>query len=252
MKAAKNEGLRVLVCGAYGRTGKRVIQKINEDSRFQLSGAIDKTRSPEGGVFRCAAPSFFESLVKTSDVTVEFTVPDAALKFAKASAKAGKPIVIGTTGFSRSQLKQIRKTAEQIPVFMSPNMSPAANLMFAVVRYMAAKLYKFDISINEITHSRQSDIPTGTALELMKSAASGRSGNFIPEISSMRSGDTVGEQTVIYAGPFERLEIRHITQSFELFAYGALEAAYWITRRHKPGIYSFMDLMGISEIIEKK
>lgn len=244
MKAKKQNTLKVVVCGAMGRMGRGIVQKINEDPRFLLSGAVDISASQAGSLFHCVTPGSFPDLIKKADVAVDFTSPRSSVEFAKASASVKKPIVIGTTGFTQDQFKSLEEYSRQAPIFFSPNMSPMVNLMFLITKLIAEKLPKFDAHVTEIHHTLKKDSPSGTALRLARIISSARKGSHTPAISSIRAGDIIGEHTVLYACPFERLEITHRAHSRELFVYGALEAVYWIAGR-KAGFYDYLDLMGL-------
>lgn len=245
MKKEKRKTLKVLVCGSFGRMGMQIIRKINEDSRFSLAGAVDKNVSHETQVFHSEPPSSFEKFIKNADIAIDFTSPEASVRFAVAAASHKKPIVIGTTGFSETHLKIINNCSEKTPVFLSPNMSPAVNLIFSLAKLVAEKLGNFDVHITEAHHSMKKDSPSGTALRMARAIASGRKGE-MPAISSVRAGDIVGDHTVLYAGPFERLEIIHRSHSRELFAHGALEAAYWLYGK-KAGLYDYLDILGLKK-----
>ncbi|MFH1618597.1 MAG: 4-hydroxy-tetrahydrodipicolinate reductase [bacterium] len=245
MKQAHHKAVRVVVCGALGRMGSKIVRRINEDSRFFLAGAVDAT--PSDSIFRCRHPDSFPGLLKKADVAIVFTTPASSVEFAKTAAAAGKSIVIGTTGFSESQLRSLRKFSKKTPVLVSPNMSPAVNLLFVMAKIIATKLPYFDVHIAEAHHTAKKDAPSGTALRLAGAVASAGPGKKSPSVSSIRAGDIVGDHTVLYAGPFERLELTHRAHSRELFAYGALEAAYWLKGK-KPGLYDYQDVMGLTAL----
>ncbi len=147
-------------------------------------------------------------------------------------------MVIGTTGFSEDQKKQIHEAAKKIPIMMASNMSVGMNLLFALVEEAAAKLGpNYDVEIIEAHHNLKKDAPSGSALSLGEAAARslggeprrmlavhGREG-LVGErkrgtigFHAVRGGDIVGDHTVLYAGPAERLELTHRAHSREVFA----------------------------------
>jgi len=232
----KKRVLRVLVCGAAGRMGQAVRRELEAAPGFAYAGGVDLRAA--AGVKK---PGCLPELLKSAAVVVDFSSPGAACAAAAVCAASRKPFITGTTGFSGAQLAALKKAARRIPVFLSPNMSPAVNLTFALAAFAASRLKGFDIHINEIHHRAKKDAPSGTALQYVRNVAAAR-GGVKPPVTSARAGDVVGEHTVIYAGPHERVELTHRAHSRVLFAAGALRAAAWLCGR-KPGFYSYSDLL---------
>jgi 4-hydroxy-tetrahydrodipicolinate reductase len=233
--------LKVLVCGAAGRMGRAVRAEIEASPAFSCAGGVDFAagRNAEG-------PGAFARLLAGADAVVDFSAPAAACAYAAACARAKKPFVTGTTGFTKSQLAALKAAGRKTPVFFSPNMSPAVNLTFALAALAAARLKNFDIHITEAHHTAKKDAPSGTALRYAERIAAARSGA-LPPISSIRAGDIVGDHAVLYAGPHERVEIRHMAHSRAVFAAGALKAAAWLAGR-KPGFYDYFDLLELKDL----
>jgi 4-hydroxy-tetrahydrodipicolinate reductase len=175
------------------------------------------------------------------DVLIDFSVPEASLRYANLAAAARKPIVIGTTGFSAADWKALRELAQKTPLFHSPNFSLGIHVMLSLAEEAARSLPDFDASISETHHKQKKDAPSGTALRIAERLSQARPGGPPIEITSRRLGHVVGEHVLTLAGPFETLEITHRAQSREVFAAGALEAALWLKAR-KPGLYGMDDL----------
>lgn len=230
--------MRVLVTGAAGRMGRAVRAEISGGSGFSFAGGVDSGPGP--GV---EPPGAFPRLLTSADVVVDFSSPEAACGYAALCAKAGKPFVTGVTGLSAKQLASLKAAGRRAPVFFSPNMSPAVNLTFALAAEAAARLGNFDIHISEAHHSAKRDAPSGTALRYAEYIAAAR-GGARPPISSARAGDIVGDHTVLFAGPHERIELTHRAHSRSVFAAGALRAAAWTAGRG-PGFYCYFDLLGL-------
>ena len=229
----------VLVLGSAGRMGTKIVEKVLENRHCSLAGAFD-LRSPGG-----AAAGNLKSAISAADVAIDFTVPAASAAHAALCAKHKKPLVIGTTGFDAGQLALIKELSKAAPVFLSPNMSPAVNLTIAVARLMAAKLPGFDVCISETHHKFKKDAPSGTALKYLARIKEVYSGA-VP-VTSARAGDIVGEHTVLYAGPHERVELTHRAHSRDVFAEGALRAALWL-KDQKPGLYDYFDLLDLKNL----
>lgn len=230
----------VLVLGAAGRMGVKILEKVRDNPRCALAGAFDLTVS--GGA---DTPRNLGSAIETADAVIDFTTPAASVGYAALCAKYKKPLVIGTTGFDAGQLTLLKKLSASAPFFLSPNMSPAVNLTIAVARLMAAKLPGFDVRISETHHKLKKDSPSGTALKYQASIKEVFQGA-VP-ITSVRAGDIVGEHSVLYAGPYERVELVHRAHSRDVFAEGAVRAALWLKGR-KPGLYDYFDLLGLKNI----
>jgi 4-hydroxy-tetrahydrodipicolinate reductase len=239
----KTRVLRVLVCGAAGRMGRAVRAEIEASGAFACSAAVDAGPGP--GVEPAAA---LARLLPGADVVVDFSSPASACACAAACARARKPFVTGTTGFSKKQLAALKAAARKTPVFFSPNMSPAVNLTFALAALAARRLPGFDAHVSEAHHAAKRDAPSGTALRYAERIAAAR-GGALPPITSVRAGDIVGDHTVLFAGPHERVELTHRAHSRALFAAGALRAAAWLAGR-KPGFYDYFDLLDLKGLLK--
>lgn len=238
-----NKVLRVLVTGAAGRMGRAVLAEIEASSSYALAGCVDSRPGP--GVETSDA---FEYLLASADVAVDFSTPEAACGFAAVCARLRKPFVTGATGFSGKQLAALKAAGRKTGIFYSPNMSPAVNLTFALAAVAAQRLKNFDIHIHEAHHAAKRDAPSGTALRYAERIAPARGGE-LPPITSVRAGDIVGDHTVLFAGPYERVEISHRAHSRVLFAAGALKAAAWMAGR-KPGFYDYFDLLELRDLLK--
>jgi 4-hydroxy-tetrahydrodipicolinate reductase len=198
-------------------------------------------------------------------VAIDFSQPEGTVALARAAAAAGTALVIGTTGFGPAHLAVLEQVARAVPVVRSGNMSLGVNLMVALVRRAAAALGPdYDIEIVEAHHRLKVDAPSGTALMLGRAAAAGRgrdeaAARLPPRdgitgprppggigYAVVRGGDIVGEHEVIFAGPGERLVLRHVAGDRMLFARGALAAAEWVVGR-APGSYDMSDVLGLSD-----
>ena len=249
---------RIILCGSLGRMGGSVAAEIAAEDDLELGGAIEAP-GLEGSVTGVQVTSNLEELLPDCDVVVDFTNPEAALSHIETSAAAGKPIVVGTTGFTPAQLEQAQKAEKHIPLLISPNMSAGVNLMFRIVGDVAAALEDFDAEIIEIHHNRKKDSPSGTAAriaEAIELARPGtdriygragmlgaRPGNELG-IHSLRGGDVTGEHTAVFAGEGERFEITHRAHSRRTFARGTIRAIRFIMGK-PPGRYTMNNVLGL-------
>lgn len=263
---------RIGVFGATGRMGRMLVQTVAEGADTVLSGAGCRQGSALVGqdagtlvglMSLGVAMSEQVSDVLAADVAIDFTLPEASLVHARAAAAAGTPLVVGTTGLSNEQEAELSSLAAGVPMVYAPNMSVGVNLLLAVVQRVAETLDDaWDIEIVEMHHNRKVDAPSGTAVGLGRAAAAGR-GRVFDDVAvlsreghtgprnpgeigfaTLRGGDVIGEHTVVFAGPSERLELGHRAGDRHIFANGAVRAARWVVGR-APGLYSMRDVLGL-------
>ena len=267
--------VRLVIAGAAGRMGLSLVRAIAETRGFALVGACERKGAPgigedvgtRAGLKPAGAKIVADPrlLLAGADAVIDFTVPAATVALAKLTADAGVAHVIGTTGFSPADEKVIAATARRIPIVKSGNMSLGVNLLAALTKRVAAALGpEFDIEILEMHHNKKVDAPSGTALMLGAAAAAGRKIDLGKRavksrdghtgarregdigFAALRGGSVVGDHSVIFAGPDERLELVHRAESRMIFARGALVAARW-AKGKKPGLYSMADVLGLGE-----
>ena len=257
--------VKIVVCGACGKMGSKILELALRDNEFQIAGALESQNHPSAGKKlmdgKVLVSSDIDSLKDTADVVIDFTIPRAAMAHLESISSWKKTgAVVGTTGFADQELQKIKELSKKVPIVLSPNMSRAVNVMFEFARNIARKLKGYDIEIIESHHNQKTDSPSGTALALAREIADelkrnektdfvyGRKGNAGPRtakeigIHSVRAGDIVGEHTVIFATEGERLELTHRAASRDAFATGALHAAKWLPGK-PTGLYSMKDVM---------
>ena len=205
-------------------------------------------------------------MIDAGDVIIDFTFHQATMDFARLAAEHHRAMVIGTTGLSADELSELAELAVDFPCVQAPNMSVCVNVLFKLVEKTAALLGSaYDIEIIEAHHNRKKDAPSGTALKLGELAAaalgtsldevgvlarSGIIGERKPGeigIQTIRAADIVGEHTVYFAGPGERIELSHRAQTRDHFARGATVAAAWLAGKPN-GIYSMFDVLGLHDL----
>ncbi len=267
--------INAVVTGAAGRMGLRIVNLLAAGEDIRLAAAVERAGHPLIGQDVCplaGLPSGEKSApivddlaaaLNTGDVLIDFTLPGPTLANIRTCAELGKPIVVGTTGFSREQLAEIDRHAQRIPCMLSPNMSIGVNLCFKILAEIAATIGSdYDMEIIEAHHNLKKDAPSGTAMkmaqiiaravnrDLEKTGVYARKG-MIGErskdeigIQTIRAGDIVGEHTVLFAGTGERIEITHRAHSRDTFAAGAIRAAKWLVNK-QPGLYDMQDVLGL-------
>jgi 4-hydroxy-tetrahydrodipicolinate reductase len=265
--------VELVVAGAAGRMGTRIVALARESSDLSVGAALEMAGHPAlgGDAGELAGGSRLgvtlgadaSAAITSQRVLVEFSVPAASLEHLRLVAAAGARAVIGTTGFSAAQREEIAALARRAPIMLAPNMSVAVTLAFKLLPIMARALGEdYDVEITEIHHRFKKDAPSGTAVrmaelvaealgrDLDKTGVYGREG--LPGertrqeigVMSLRSGDVVGEHTVSFGTLGERLELTHRAHSRDTFARGALRAARWVAGQ-PPGLYSMADVLGL-------
>ncbi len=266
--------IKVIIAGAGGRMGARIIRLIQESGDMVVAGAFEKADHPTVGrdlgevcgLGKMDLPiaAGLDQVLDQGEVIIDFTFHAASMEHLRVAAERKKPMVIGSTGFTPDEMDEVRRLSQSLPLVLAPNMSVGVNVLFKVVKDLALALGEdFDIEILEVHHKMKKDAPSGTAMKLAQVLAQARSQNLdevavyerkgiIGErkpqeigIQTFRAGDIIGEHTVLFGGMGERIEITHRAHSRDTFARGALRAARWIIRQ-KNGLYDMRDVLGLT------
>jgi 4-hydroxy-tetrahydrodipicolinate reductase len=268
--------MKIAVSGAAGRMGRRIVALGHEHPEIQVSGALEAAGNPAAGmdvgeiagIGHIGVPitDDVKEVLANCDVLVDFSAPGASLEHVKAAAEAGKAIVVGTTGFSEDQKRELREAGAGTRFLIAPNMSMGVNLLFSLAGRVAGILGdNYDVEIVESHHKLKKDAPSGTAMRLAEIIASslerdlttdgiygrqGQVGERKPKeigVLAVRGGDIVGEHTVMFITGGERIELTHKAHSRDAFAGGALRAALWLVSQPN-GIYDMQDVLGLKGI----
>lgn len=256
------------IVGCKGRVGTLLVQEIRAgySKNLELAGgtvlSIDLPQNESERPFFMTDDA--DALFKKSDVVIDFTAPEATRKHAWLAAKNRKALVVGTTGLSAADEKELEDAAREAAILYTANMSVGVNILLALVEQAAARLSAddWDIEIFEAHHKHKVDAPSGTALAIGRAAAAGRGGDLEDladyarhghtgprekgkiGFSVARGGDVVGDHTAYFYSEGERIELTHVATNRALFARGALRAAEWLAGQ-KPGLYSMRDVLGL-------
>jgi 4-hydroxy-tetrahydrodipicolinate reductase len=263
----------VVVAGAAGRMGSRIVACLHESPSLRLVAALeapahaalgrDAGEVAGIGVLGVGLEADGRRAIVADRVLVEFSTPEASLEHLRLVAERGARAVIGTTGFAPAQREEITALARRAAIVLAPNMSVGVTVALKLLAVMARALGDdYDVEITEIHHRFKKDAPSGTALAMAEAVAAalgrdlaqtgvyGRHGmpgeRTRKEIGmfSLRSGDVVGEHTVSFGALGERLELTHRAHTRDTFARGALRAARFVAAR-PPGLYSMQDVLGL-------
>jgi len=263
----------VVVAGAAGRMGSRIVACLADERDLRLTAALEaaghaalgRDVGEVAGVGRTgvAITADAAAAITAGRLLIEFSTPEATLAHLRMVAAVEGRAVIGTTGLTGEQKKEVEALAGRCAIMLSPNMAVGVNVAFQVLATMARALGDaYDVEISEVHHRLKQDAPSGTALRMAEivAAALGRdlgkvgvygrqglTGARTPDeigVMSLRSGDVVGEHTVSFGTLGERLELTHRAHSRDTFARGALRAARWVSTK-SPGLYSMQDVLGL-------
>lgn len=263
--------MRLCMAGACGRMGRRILEMAAAAPDVEIAGAFDLPAN-EGTTLtvgaECGAPrgvpvTAIDAALAGADVLIDFTAPDACVAHAETAADRGVAVVVGTTGLDAAQVGALRRCAERVPVVYAPNMSVGVNLLFKLTREVAGILgLDYNCEIIEIHHNQKKDAPSGTAVRLAERAAEGLGLDYGEHVAhgregligarpraeigmhTLRGGDVVGEHTVAFIGPGERVELTHKAHNRDNFARGSLVAARFALKA-APGLYDMQDVLGL-------
>ncbi|MDR3290931.1 MAG: 4-hydroxy-tetrahydrodipicolinate reductase [Methanobrevibacter sp.] len=271
--------INVAVTGAVGRMGSGIIKKVVEQENMNLVAAIEVPNTPlenkdigevigigKTGVKITGAENLEEVIGSSkANVLVDFTIANAAFETIKKTAKFGVNLVVGTTGFSDEQIKDIHKIIKEskVKAVISSNMSIGVNVFFKILKDITPLLLDYDIEIIETHHNKKKDSPSGTAMTAFeiiseklnrntddigvfgrKGVVGERTKNEIG-LHAVRGGDIIGTHNVIFAGEGEHIEIKHVAHNRDVFVLGVIKALNFIENGVPGKINSMNDVLGI-------
>ena len=262
--------IKLVIHGAAGRMGLRLIALAAEDAQLQVVGAVDQPGHAMVGRdvgelagVGSAGVALSDSLCSDGDVLIDFSVPAATRAMLGACASEAMSMVIGTTGLSARDHAAIDQAAEQIAIMQAPNMSLGVNLLFSLAAQAAQRLGDdYDIEIVETHHRFKQDAPSGTAIgiadaicqatgkSLEQTLVHGRHGGDVPRkrgeigMHALRSGDLAGRHAASFGTLGEELTLSHVATTRDVFARGALTAAKWLAGK-PAGRYQMKDVLGL-------
>ena len=248
--------MRIIICGCGGKMGKTVINTTKNYSDCEIVAGIDKQHQDN---FEFPVFSNPSEITADADVIIDFSHPSMLSNLLDYSIKTHTPAVICTTGLSESQLEEIKEVSKTVPIFYSRNMSLGVNLLAELSRKAAEFLKSdFDVEIIEKHHNQKIDAPSGTALMLAEEISNAanekpvyvfdrtqtRKSRSKDEIGihCVRGGNICGDHEVIFAGNNEIITLSHHAGSREIFANGAIKAAFFL-QHQKPGLYEMKDII---------
>ncbi|MFM1919230.1 MAG: dihydrodipicolinate reductase [Candidatus Hydrogenedentota bacterium] len=264
--------MKICMAGACGRMGQRILEMAAAAADVEVGAAVDLPANAgkllhfgaeSGNPASIAVEADLAAAMAKADVLIDFTAPQVCVENASLAAGLGKPSVIGTTGLSPEQRERLVELARTVPIVWAPNMSIGVNLLFKLTTQVAEKLgLDYNCEIVEIHHNLKKDSPSGTAARLAENAATALGLDYETETAhgregilgerprreigmhALRGGDVIGEHTVYFIGPGERIELSHKSSTRDHYARGALTAARFVLAA-KPGLYDMQDVLGL-------
>ena len=251
------------ISGCMGRMGQQLIKSSKKNKNFKLK-VLTENRLVKKKIYGIRPELNSENAFKKADIIIDFTVPKCTLEILKIASKLKKRVIIGTTGFNRSQENLIKKYSKKIPILKAGNMSLGVNLLMYLTEITSKSLNDQYLSkIFEIHHKHKKDYPSGTALMLGKGIADGKNKNLYNlmgkkylnkktfpygrkiNFNSIRKGEIIGEHEVKFSSGKEIITLNHEAFDRALYSDGALTASRWLMKK-RPGLYSMRDLLNFS------
>jgi 4-hydroxy-tetrahydrodipicolinate reductase len=267
--------IKVIVHGAVGRMGQTLVDALCYEREMQIVGAVDIKATGDylslpDGSGRVPLAKNLKQIITTCqpEVVVDFTTAKAVMPLVRLATENGVNLVIGTTGLSADDVKEIDRLAKasQVGIVLAPNFALGAVLMMHLAK-IAGK-YLDHAEIIELHHERKVDAPSGTALTTAKAMAQARGKPFfLPAVSveaqvsrgqiveginihSVRLPGLMAHQEVILGGAGQTLSIRHDTSSRECYMPGVMLAIKEVGK-HKGLIYGLETLLGLEKSDEE-
>ncbi len=252
--------------------GRMLLEAVAAGPGMAIAGALEHAASPllgrDAGELAVSAKgititSDLATGLASADVLVDFTRPEGTLLHLDACRRRAVNMVIGTTGFTADQRREIELASKDIAIVFAANMSLGINVVARLVEMAGRALHaEYDIEIIEAHHKLKVDAPSGTALMLGEAAAKSI-GKSLDDIgvferhgvigerkagaigfSTIRAGDIIGDHTVMFAGSGERIEITHRSTTRANYAQGAMRAARFLQGR-TAGLFDMQDVLGL-------
>ena len=261
---------KIGVNGACGRMGKRIVQLAHEDPSLHVVAAVDYVSHAEQGIDIGEAAGIGKlgvnvtssiPLTTHAEVFIDFSTPEGTMSVLQTCIERKLPLVVATTGLSDAQKRDVEAAAHHTAILFAPNMSLVVNVLFKLVRQAAESLKDkgFDVEIVERHHRFKKDSPSGTALHFahiiqeamgdmtLRHGREGLVGERPPHeigMHALRTGDNVGEHTIIFSTLGETMELVHKGHTPDAYVFGALQAAKFLATKG-PGRYTMNDVLGL-------
>lgn len=245
--------MKILLCGCTGAMGRKVTEIAKEYDDIQIvCGYADK------GTTELGYPVYtkLEDIKEKIDIILDFSFHTTIKDIVKFAKELKLPLAIATTGHTEEELRLIRESSKEIPIFQAGNTSQGVYALLKATEILTNLLRDFDIEVVEMHHNQKKDAPSGTAKMIVDSVkkireelevVAGRDGETGKRdkneigVHALRGGSVVGEHSVIFAGLDEIVEVRHTALSKGIFANGALKVCRFLIKQ-KAGFYTMNEV----------
>ena len=245
--------MNIIVNGASGRMGRILTETIQAGGEHTVAARVSPSLPLDSAAGTYPSLGQYDG---PADVVIDFSNHAATGDIVRYCAERRLPLVVATTAQTEDELALLRQAAENIPLFLSANMSIGVALLADLARKAAAVFPEADIEIIERHHNQKLDVPSGTALLLARRMQevrpeaeilvgrheNGKRGREIG-IHSLRYGGEVGTHEIILSTGSETVTLKHEAENRSLFAQGAIAAAAFLQGR-APGLYDMRDIVG--------
>jgi 4-hydroxy-tetrahydrodipicolinate reductase len=238
--------IALAVSGAKGRMGQKITQlALKQPETFKLTALLEHKNHPENKTEVHGIPlSTDNAALKGCNALIEFTLPEGTMENLAACVKHNVGMVIGTTGFSTDQIKEIEEASKKIPVVFASNMSVGVNLLFKITELVAGKIGQCKINISETHHIHKKDKPSGTAKTLAEVAEQASGLRVEQPIESKREGEVIGDHEIVFETEYDTIRLSHHAKDRDMFAKGALEAVKFLQDK-KSGLFDMQQVLGL-------
>ena len=241
----------IAINGFFGKMGQAILLESQDLKSCKVTiGCDQKELVEKKSIDNIILTTDLSKHVKDFDVVIDFSLPEPSLNIARICSELKKPLVIGTTGFSKSDLDMIVDYSNKIPILIAPNMSIGVNASFNAITILSRLLPNYKVHIEETHHKNKVDSPSGTALKFANIVCDARGvnlGNITSKdcpvtFQSHRQDKEIGKHTITFRGPEDQIEFTHTADNRNIFANGALKTARWLSQQ-KPGYYNYQNYM---------
>jgi 4-hydroxy-tetrahydrodipicolinate reductase len=224
--------MNLLILGR-GKTGS-LVAEVARERRHHITIA--------GAKENAACEALTIDALDNIDAVIDFTTPHCVLANIEACVRAGKNMIVGTTGWYK-EIDRVRALVAQhnTGFVYAANFSIGVNLFLDIARTSAAALrHEYSGQIFERHHVHKKDAPSGTAIALQNVIKAASDNQDPLEITSFREGEVIGLHEVVFESPADRIYLCHDAKSRRGFAEGAVRAAEWLAG--KKGFHDFKDV----------
>jgi 4-hydroxy-tetrahydrodipicolinate reductase len=233
------------ISGICGKMGQRILKIAQDTEGIKVIFGLEQEQHPQAGQEVKGVPIVSDSgKIRECDCLIEFTTPQATLEHLYEVVRQKKSFVIGTTGLTQSQQKEIEQASRSIPLVFAPNMSGGVNLLFELIQTAAKILKSYNVNVTEAHHIHKKDSPSGTAKEIVKILTGQGFEIKNEDVAAIREDEIVGDHKVVFDSDTDRIELSHSAKTRDIFAQGSVKAALWLQDK-PPGLYSMKEVLGL-------